>query len=201
MLVGTSASLVFALGIGAGALLTPEFVMGEQPDAVARNQPGYFAGLAWERAQLADTTPPPPAPPLNPAPPSPKASAVLAMITYARAQLGEPYELGAMGPEKWDCSGLVKASYASVGVNVGSHSADDQFNTLASASRLVPLGQIAAGDLLWYSADGAVGADKYHTAIYIGAGMMLEAARPGTVVRIVPLRYGDLVPYAGRATP
>jgi len=37
--------------------------------------------------------------------------------------------------------------------------------------------------------------------MYIGAGQMIEAPYPGAVVRIKPIRYGDLVPYAGRPTP
>lgn len=201
VLVGTSALSVIVLGLVLGAVFAPGVVTGEPRETIPANQHGYVGGLAWEKAQLAVTAPPPPAPPVNPPPPPPNKAAVSAAVAFARAQLGEPYELGSMGPDKWDCSGLTKASYASIGVNIGNHSATAQFNTLASAGRLVPLADLEVGDLLWFSVGGAVGVDKYHTAIYIGGGRMIEAARPGTTVRIVPLRYGDLVPYAGRPTP
>ncbi|MDQ1556533.1 MAG: peptidoglycan DL-endopeptidase CwlO, partial [Actinomycetota bacterium] len=39
-----------------------------------------------------------------------------------------------------------------------------------------------------------------HVTLYIGGGNMIEAPYPGEVVRIRPVRYGDLVPYAGRPT-
>lgn len=201
LLVGGSALVVVGLGVGATAIFAPGLANGEALRTDSRLGQSYLEGLAWERAQLADTTPPPPAPALGPLPPKPNTAAARAAIAYARAQLGEPYEFGAMGQGSWDCSGLTKASYASVGVHIGAHGATDQFNTLAAAARLVPLAELEIGDLLWYSANGAIAADKYHTAMYVGDGEMIEAARPGTFVRIVPLRYGDLVPYAGRPTP
>jgi hypothetical protein len=34
----------------------------------------------------------------------------------------------------------------------------------------------------------------------IGDGQMIEAPRPGALVRIRPVRYGDLVPHVGRPT-
>ena len=37
--------------------------------------------------------------------------------------------------------------------------------------------------------------------ISIGNGKMIEAPYPGTLVRVAAVRYGDLVPYAGRPTP
>ena len=40
----------------------------------------------------------------------------------------------------------------------------------------------------------------YHVTMYIGGGQMIEAPRPGVSVRIVSVRYGDLVPYAARPT-
>jgi cell wall-associated NlpC family hydrolase len=121
-------------------------------------------------------------------------------IAYARAQLGEAYQLGGAGPDVWDCSGLTKMSYASAGVYIGTHSATNQYSTMAAQGRLVSLGSIVAGDLLFYSNGGSTGGSKYHVTMYIGGGLMIEAPRPGVPVRIVAVRYGDLVPYAGRPT-
>ena len=156
----------------------------------------YLDGLAWEEAQNAVTNPPPPAPP---APPS--TGSVAGAIAFARAQLGEPYKLGGAGPTAWDCSGLTKMSYASVGVYIGTHSASNQYSTMKNAGRLVQLSDIVAGDLLFYSNGGSATGSKYHVTMYIGSGQMIEAPRPGANVRIMPVRYGDLVPYAGRPTP
>ena len=119
-------------------------------------------------------------------------------IAFARQQLGEPYVLGGMGPRVWDCSGITKASYAAAGIYIGTHSATNQFNTMAAERRLVPLSQAVSGDLMWYTQSSAFNGDKYHVIVYLGGGMMLEAPNPSATVRIVPLRYGELFPYAGR---
>jgi cell wall-associated NlpC family hydrolase len=69
---------------------------------------------------------------------------------------------------------------------------------MAQARKLVPLAEAQVGDLMWYSQDSAFNGDKYHVVIYLGGDMMLEAPNPARTVRIVPLRYGELFPYAGR---
>jgi cell wall-associated NlpC family hydrolase len=133
-------------------------------------------------------------------PPAPNGSAVAGAISFARAQLGKPYRLDGSGPTYWDCSGLTQAAYAAVGVYIGTHSSTNQYNTLRAEGKLVPLSARQAGDLLWYSDGGSTTAVKYHVALYIGGGEMIEAPYPGTDVRIAAIRYGDLVPYAGRPT-
>jgi len=134
-------------------------------------------------------------------PPAPVTSAVDGAIAYAKAQLGERYQLGGMGPDAWDCSGLTKASYASVGVYIGIHSSTDQYNYMAAQGRLVPYSQALPGDLIFYSDGGsATIARKYHVAIYLGGGMMIEAPNPTAPVRIVPARAYDRVPFVGRPT-
>ena len=119
-------------------------------------------------------------------------------LDFAKAQLGERYVLGGMGPDIWDCSGITKAGYAAAGIYIGTHSATNQFNTMASARKLVPLAQAQVGDLMWYSESSSFNGDKYHVVYYLGGDMMLEAPNPARTVRIVPLRYGELFPYAGR---
>jgi len=120
---------------------------------------------------------------------------------FAKEQLGERYVLGGMGPNVWDCSGITKASYAAAGIYIGTHSATNQFYNMASKRRLVPIKEAQRGDLMWYSYTDDFNGDKYHVVLYLGNGMMLEAPNPLRVVRIVPLRYGDLFRYAGRPTP
>lgn len=106
-----------------------------------------------------------------------------------------------MGPNVWDCSGLTKASYASAGVYIGTHSSTDQYNYMAGQGRLVPISQMQRGDLLYYSDGGSASAPrKWHVTIYLGGGKMIEAPNPSAPVRIVNVRYSSLVPYAGRPT-
>ena len=121
-------------------------------------------------------------------------------IAFASAQLGERYVLGGSGPDIWDCSGITMKSYAAAGVYIGWHSATAQFNIMASNQKLVPFQDAKRGDLIWWTRSSSFSGDKYHTAIYLGDGMMLEAPNPARTVRIVPVRYGELFPYAARPT-
>lgn len=121
-------------------------------------------------------------------------------IAFASEQLGKRYVLGGAGPNVWDCSGITMKAYAAAGTYIGWHSATAQFNVMASQKKLVPFQNVERGDLIWWSTEKAFSGDKYHVAIYLGDGMMLEAPNPARTVRIVPVRYGELWPYAGRPT-
>ncbi len=122
---------------------------------------------------------PAPATPPRASPGPPNASAVETAIWFARQQLGERYRLGGAGPNVWDCSGLTKAAYASAGIGIGTHSATNQYYTLAGRGKAVSLGSIQRGDLLFWGSGG----DYYHVAIYLGGGRILEAPREGVPVR------------------
>lgn len=119
------------------------------------------------------------APAPAPAPAPPNAGAVETAIWFASQQLGEPYRLGGAGPNVWDCSGLTKVSYAQAGIYIGTHSATNQYRTLAGRGLAVPLSQIQRGDLLFWGSGG----DYYHVAIYLGGGRIIEAPRDGVPVR------------------
>ncbi len=172
-------------------------------NTTAQVERDYQEGLTEEQEEEQNNPPsPPPTPPggVDPTPDPPVGSAVQQAIAYAKAQLGEPYAFGGAGPSSWDCSGLTMKSYASAGVYIGGHGASSQYTTMKSGGRLVSTSKLAAGDLLFYSSGGSTSASKYHVTIYLGGGQMIEAPRPGFSVRIVAVRYGDLVPYAGRPT-
>ncbi len=155
-------------------------------------------GLEWERRQAAIRAAPT-APELYSVG-EPDWAEVETAIAFAEEQLGERYVLGGAGPNVWDCSGITMKSYAAAGVYIGWHSATAQYNVLAGQKKLVPFQNAQRGDLIWWSTESAFSGDKYHVAIYLGDGMMLEAPNPARTVRIVPVRYGELWPYAGRPT-
>ena len=155
-------------------------------------------GLEWERRQAAIRAAPT-APELYSVG-EPDWAQVETTIAFASEQLGERYVLGGAGPNVWDCSGITMKSYAAAGVYIGWHSATAQYNVLAGQKKLVPFQNAQRGDLIWWSTESAFSGDKYHVAIYLGDGMMLEAPNPARTVRIVPVRYGELWPYAGRPT-
>jgi cell wall-associated NlpC family hydrolase len=103
-----------------------------------------------------------------------------AAMTAALAQRGKPYVWAAAGPDSFDCSGLIIYAYAQAGMAGLPHSA------AAQASLGVPVAQsdLQPGDLVYF--DNPVG----HIGIYVGNGLMVDAAHSGTVVRVEPLFTG-----------
>ena len=161
-------------------------------------------GLAWERRQAAGTGIPI-APELYYVGP-PDTAKVAQVVAFARAQVGKPYRLGARGPNDWDCSGLTLKAYESVGINIGPHYVPSQWIVAMDRQQLVPIQDVEAGDLIFWSR----GRDyftrslccKYHIGIYIGNDEFIEAPNPSSPVRIRKLsgRTGELIPYAARPT-
>ena len=97
-------------------------------------------------------------------------------------QYGDYYSVG------FDCSGLMMYAFAGAGVYLP-HYSGYQYN----AGRKVPLGQAARGDMLFWGPGGGT-----HVALYLGGGMMIEAPYSGSSVRVSPVRYGGIMPYAIR---
>ena len=67
-----------------------------------------------------------------------------------KAQLGERYRLGGAGPNAWDCSGLTKAATPTPASYIGTHSATNQYYTLAAAERPCRSAACQRGDLLFW---------------------------------------------------
>lgn len=121
------------------------------------------------------------------------------VLNFARAQIGEKYVFGAAGMSYWDCSGLTMTTYQkAAGIYISWHSVVAQFRLAAQRKQLVPMRERQAGDLIFYTTSSAFDGDKYHIAIYSGNNKMIEAPRPGAFVREVPMRWGELFPYAAR---
>ncbi|WP_369228800.1 C40 family peptidase [Streptomyces sp. R21] len=96
----------------------------------------------------------------------------------------------------FDCSGLTQYAYARAGIRLPRTAAAQ-----AGAGRRIParLGAstLQAGDLVFYADAPGHDATIYHAGIYLGSGQMVNAARPGTVVRLDAV---DAMPgYAGGA--
>lgn len=104
-----------------------------------------------------------------------------AVVDEARKYLGLPYVWGGTSITKGvDCSGLVQSVYASLGYDLPRLSADQA----RSGRPIASMADAQPGDLIaWDNSSRNDGAD--HIAIYVGDGKMIEAARPGTRVRLV----------------
>lgn len=106
----------------------------------------------------------------------------IAKVTaFARAQVGKWYRWGTAGPNTYDCSGLVMASYNRIGVRL-SHSS----RVMRYQGRAVSLAHLLPGDILW-----RISPTQRHVVMYIGGGKIVEAPHSGARVRIRAFRAAE----------
>ncbi|MER5450550.1 bifunctional lytic transglycosylase/C40 family peptidase [Streptomyces sp. NPDC002766] len=140
---------------------------------------------------------------------------VRTVIQAALSQRGVPYSWGggnAQGPsygiccspsgksgapiKGFDCSGLTTYAYAQAGIRLPRTAAAQ-----AGAGQRIPAGlgtsALTVGDLVFYAYAPGRDSTIYHVGIYVGSGYMVNAARPGTVVRLDPVNA--MSGYAGGA--
>lgn len=101
-------------------------------------------------------------------------SRVAVVIAFALAQVGKPYVWAAAGPGAYDCSGLVMAAFARVGISL-----PHQTGGIIGRGRPVGRGELQPGDIVFPSSG--------HVGIYIGGGRMVHAPTPGDHVRVAPV--------------
>ncbi|GGT10977.1 cell wall-associated NlpC family hydrolase [Streptomyces griseoviridis] len=111
-------------------------------------------------------------------------------IDYAQKKLGTPYLWGGNGTAdqggRFDCSGLTKAAYASVGITLP-RVANDQYNAGPHPSR----DELLPGDLVFFSDDLTNSRAIRHVGIYVGGGQMINAPFTGAVIRFDPIDTPD----------
>jgi cell wall-associated NlpC family hydrolase len=101
------------------------------------------------------------------------------VVAFAIAQLDKPYVFGAAGPEAFDCSGLVTAAWARVGVQLPhSSSAQAQVGSETTPDALAP------GDLVLVPGDDGTLAAPGHVGLYIGKDLVLNAADERDGIRV-----------------
>ncbi|MGI5518729.1 C40 family peptidase [Streptomyces sp. CA-106131] len=127
---------------------------------------------------------------------------VRTVIEAALSQRGVPYSWGAGNAsgtsygiccspggksgtsiKGFDCSGLTQYAYAKVGIRLPRVAARQ-----AGVGQRIPAGQgtgaLQPGDLVFYATAPGHDSTIYHVGIYVSGGQMVNAARPGTVVRL-----------------
>ncbi len=70
-----------------------------------------------------------------------------AVVTAARAQLGEAYAWGGTGPDSWDCSGVIYAAWRGAG---GVSSIPRVSRDMHAWALPIPLEQVLPGDLVFF---------------------------------------------------
>jgi cell wall-associated NlpC family hydrolase len=140
------------------------------------------AMVSRSRARTAAAAPAAPATPSVPA-----SGGAGAAVSYAMAQVGDAYVYGAAGPSAYDCSGLTMMAWAAAGVSLP-HSSTAQY----SSGPHIATSDLRPGDLVFYYSPIS------HVGMYIGNGMIVHAANPGSGVTTAPL---NSMPYVGAVRP
>lgn len=109
------------------------------------------------------------APPVDAAA-SPRAQAAIAA---AMAQQGKPYKWAGVGPNSFDCSGLMMWAYRAAGVSLP-HSS----RAIRSMTRSISADELQPGDFVFG------GSPVHHVGLYIGNGQMVHAPHSGDVVKV-----------------
>ena len=112
-----------------------------------------------------------------------KPSRVDRVVEFARAQVGKPYQFGSAGPDAYDCSGLVRAAFKQIGIDLPHQS-------LLQSQRGVAVDwindDIRAGDLV-FTFSSRNPTQISHVGIAISATEWIEAPFTGAAVRITRL--------------
>jgi cell wall-associated NlpC family hydrolase len=106
-----------------------------------------------------------------------------AVANFAISKVGGPYVWGGNGPAGYDCSGLTRAAYLSIGISLP-HSSSAQFGYGVPVS----LSELKPGDLVFYYSGIS------HVGVYVGNGMIVHASTYGVGIIYSPVAHA---PVAG----
>lgn len=189
-------------GLG-GRLLTTAgyaaagFAMGGPVGAAVGGAIGFISGGAAAPVKSASSTQSKP----TAAASSTTSAAATTAENYAMAQNGKPYVEGGIGPDVFDCSGLMQSAYKAAGVSIPRTSSQQSLFGLS-----VPTNQIGPGDLIFPKGyDGMNSAPPGlpgHVVMALSGGpniKTIEAGTPATGVYIGSMNV-DQVEVARRVT-
>ncbi|HEY5879766.1 MAG TPA: NlpC/P60 family protein [Nakamurella sp.] len=96
-------------------------------------------------------------------------------VEAALSRQGLPYVWAAVGPDSFDCSGLMLWAWKQAGVEIPRNSAAQ------AGLPDVPLDQLQPGDLVTFYSPVT------HVGMYVGDGKVLHASMPGVPIKVVEL--------------
>lgn len=96
------------------------------------------------------------------------------VIEEAATHRGKPYQWGAAGPSRFDCSGFTLYVFGQFGKSLP-HNSTQQYNSV----RHIPKSEKRVGDLIFTYNSGGI----YHVAIYAGNGYIWHSPHSGDVVK------------------
>ena len=107
------------------------------------------------------------------------------LVTEASRHRGAPYQWGAAGPSRFDCSGFTMYVFGKFGRSLPHNSAQQY-----SRTHHVAKSRLAVGDLLFFkNSSGRIS----HVALYAGNGKMWHAPHSGDVVKLAAVYSSNYV--------
>lgn len=98
-------------------------------------------------------------------------------LDFAYSKVGLPYVWGGTGPNGYDCSGLVQASWRAAGVNLPRTT----YGQADVGTRIYDMSAVQPGDILFFFGDLG------HNGLYAGNGQMVHAPSSGRNLEVVGL--------------
>lgn len=95
------------------------------------------------------------------------------MLEFALSQRGKPYIWGAVGPESYDCSGLVQTAFRAAGVAMPRVSRQQ-----ATVGQRIDRAEVQPGDLIFYFEP------VHHVAIAVDNTRAVHAPSFGDIVKV-----------------
>ncbi|UFJ41505.1 NlpC/P60 family protein [Brevibacillus humidisoli] len=108
------------------------------------------------------------------------------VASYAKAELGKPYQSGANGPNGFDSAGYVSYVLGKAGVQ-----SDDSISSLYQMGQAVSSNQLQPGDVLFFNSSS--GSSLNYTGIYVGDDKFLYASRSRG--QVVEQQFSDVAEH------
>lgn len=105
---------------------------------------------------------------------------VVTAVQYALKQLGKPYVYGGVGPNGYDCSGLVMESYLAAGISLPRTT----FQQVYSGTAVYDASQLKPGDLIFTAGSDGTAASPGHIGMYIGDDTVIDAPHTGANIEL-----------------
>ena len=90
---------------------------------------------------------------------------------YAKNFLNAPYVWGAIGPDKFDCSGFTKKIYSQSGITIPRHSSHQ-----AKVGKYVKYEDLKKGDMVFFDTNHKLTGKVNHVGIYLEDGKFIHAS-------------------------
>jgi len=111
-------------------------------------------------------------------------------VAFAYKHIGDWYRYGAMGPHRWDCSGLAGGAWKSAGIKIPRVTTSIYRHGYKRVSRA----HLQPGDLLFFYHVG-------HVMIYVGSGYAIHAPHTGQRVKKIKLNKYEWRYFNGAVRP